>query len=177
MANAHRILGVSSNASDTEVKKAYRKMALRYHPDVNNSADAQAKFLVVTKAYQDLLLGDTRARVPAPGTYQTAKDFEEELKQKQREAAKARIRKMRKAQEEAFLKSPVYKVAVFIKLTVTYIMVVMGLAMMVIPAVSVFREWGTPDAEPERWFYFGLIGLIGFIFLRTGIYLIKNDVE
>ena len=38
------ILGVSKNASGTEIKKAYRQKALEYHPDRNKAADAEDKF-------------------------------------------------------------------------------------------------------------------------------------
>jgi molecular chaperone DnaJ len=48
------LLGVSREASETEIKKAYRKLAMEYHPDRNSSADAEARFKEITEAYEVL---------------------------------------------------------------------------------------------------------------------------
>jgi curved DNA-binding protein len=48
------ILGVKRNASAADIKSAYRKLARKYHPDVNKAADAGAKFREATKAYEVL---------------------------------------------------------------------------------------------------------------------------
>ncbi|MEX2007502.1 MAG: DnaJ C-terminal domain-containing protein [Candidatus Levyibacteriota bacterium] len=50
----YQALGLSKNASPDEIKKAYRKLALEYHPDRNKSKEAEAKFKEVTKAYEVL---------------------------------------------------------------------------------------------------------------------------
>jgi curved DNA-binding protein len=50
----YKILGVPRNAEDAEIKKAYRKLARKYHPDVNTAADAEDKFKEVNEAYDVL---------------------------------------------------------------------------------------------------------------------------
>ncbi len=50
----YEVLGLSKSASLDEIKAAYRKMALQYHPDRNKSHDAEAKFKEVNEAYQVL---------------------------------------------------------------------------------------------------------------------------
>ncbi len=50
----YSILGVSKSASADEIKKAYRKLALQFHPDKNKTKEADAKFKEVTKAYEVL---------------------------------------------------------------------------------------------------------------------------
>ena len=54
MENLYAILGVAPNASDEEIKKVYRSLAMRYHPDRNGAPGAEARFKAVTKAYEIL---------------------------------------------------------------------------------------------------------------------------
>ena len=55
----YEVLGLGKDASQDEIKKAYRKMARQYHPDVNKAADAEDKFKEVKEAY-DVLSDDQK---------------------------------------------------------------------------------------------------------------------
>lgn len=52
--NYYEILGIKKGASEDDIKKAYRKQALRYHPDKNKSPGAEDKFKEIAEAYDVL---------------------------------------------------------------------------------------------------------------------------
>ena len=59
MTNPYQVLGISPNASDDEIKKAYRTLSRKYHPDANvnnpNKAQAEEKFKEVQQAYDQIM--------------------------------------------------------------------------------------------------------------------------
>ena len=55
MADFYSILGIAKTATDDEIKQAYRKLAMQYHPDRNGGAkEAEEKFKQITEAYDVL---------------------------------------------------------------------------------------------------------------------------
>ena len=66
----YKVLGVSPDASDEEIKKAYRDLAKRYHPDMNpGDASAAEKMNAINDAYDRIKSGDV-APSPSSGAYQ-----------------------------------------------------------------------------------------------------------
>lgn len=71
----YKTLGVSHTADDKEIKQAYRKLALQYHPDVNRTMEAERKFLSIQQAYE-LLSGKSRYPTSGPNTTHQADNWE-----------------------------------------------------------------------------------------------------
>ncbi len=61
--NYYEVLGVPKDASGPEIKKAYRRLAKKYHPDLNKdkAKEAEAKFKELSEAYEILMDGEKRS--------------------------------------------------------------------------------------------------------------------
>ena len=70
----YRVLGVSPNASEEEIKKAYRTLSRKYHPDANvgspHQAEYEERFKEVQQAYKMIMDGKARAKEYGGGQYQ-----------------------------------------------------------------------------------------------------------
>ena len=71
----YQILGISRNATQDEVKKAYRKLARQYHPDISKESGAEAKFKEIGEAYEVLKDPEKRKAYDQLGRYQPGQEF------------------------------------------------------------------------------------------------------
>ena len=72
MLDPYSVLGVPRNASDDEIKKAYRKLSRKYHPDANinnpNKDQAEEKFKEVQQAYEQIMKEEVVPRMAMAAT-------------------------------------------------------------------------------------------------------------
>jgi curved DNA-binding protein len=71
----YKILGVERGAAEEEIKKSYRKLARKYHPDVSKEPNAKERFQEVAEAYETLRDKDKRAAYDNLGRHDPGQDF------------------------------------------------------------------------------------------------------
>jgi len=72
----YAVLGLDRNASSEEIKKAYRKLAHKYHPDVSKDPAGEEKFKEVAEAYETLRSPEKRSAYDQLGTHKPGQEFQ-----------------------------------------------------------------------------------------------------
>ena len=72
MGELYAVLGVNRTATSNEIKSAYRRLARKYHPDVNSDPAAQSKFAQINEAYHTLIDPERRRTYDRTGTASSA---------------------------------------------------------------------------------------------------------
>lgn len=76
MADYYEVLGIRRDATPSEVRSAFRKLVLQYHPDVNRSEDAENRFKGILEAYEVLSEPQRRQEFDRSGPAKDAKQFD-----------------------------------------------------------------------------------------------------
>ncbi len=106
--NYFKILEIEQNATEQEIKKAYRRLAKLYHPDVNKGAHAHEKFIEITEAYE-FLMEHSHAYNPVyaeESSYEQrqTEDYQRETYERFREETRKRAEAQAKMRYEEFKK-------------------------------------------------------------------------
>jgi hypothetical protein len=134
------ILGLSGSPNEADIKKAFRKKALHYHPDRNPSEDAQKQFILICEAYE--WLTNPGSRIAKQPSSQPTKTKEEELEERLKRARE--ILRRRAVEEKLrmqtdfskFKKSFIYKTSLPVYIT----SIIMAFTL-------IYDHYGTPKSE------------------------------
>jgi len=127
MKDYYSILGIASNSDKSEIQRAYRRLAKKYHPDVNKAADAHDKFIEISEAYEFLIhnlnyykkgQATTTGSVQNDLGSQLFQEFErlrQDAREKAQRQAQMRYEEFRK-QNEAFMVSGMHDLVLLINI-------------------------------------------------------------
>ena len=144
----YRVLGLQQNASDDDIRKAYRKKAMEYHPDRNNSPDSQEMFIRISEAYEYLISHPYRRNITEEEVrrnYQAWIDY-------RRAEARRRAEEYARASFDEFRKSPLYQQAKVIDGTMVFLGLLLAttvIFMSVYGYIYRMKTAATPMEEPS----------------------------
>ncbi|MFO8087488.1 MAG: DnaJ domain-containing protein [Bacteroidales bacterium] len=126
MVDLYQILGVDKTAGTEEIKRAYRKLAMKYHPDQGGSGASPEQFIKVNKAYQILSVPRRRAWYDQHRAHQQTKSYRsaQGVSYSQAQAAARYRHYQRVVRKEA--KTPVWKRTSFLLATMSLMLIFLG---------------------------------------------------
>jgi hypothetical protein len=168
----YRELGLSSEASVEEIKKAYRNKARQYHPDVNHSPEAKDLFISITEAYDFLVAYHETIKSDEEAYYQAIDDWKKYRQTRSRRRANAYAR----ASFSTFKSTNFYKTTrIFDGTAIIYgfIISIMVIVYTII-GYSYRLHHPIPGLEKPSVFAFIMLLLLGIVFFVVSVTYLKN---
>ena len=142
----YRVLGLKQGASDDEIRKAYRKKAMEYHPDRNNSPDSQEMFIRINEAYEYLISHPFRRNITEDEVLRNYQAWIEYRRAESRKRAEAYA----KASYKEFTKSTIYKSATVIDGTMVLLGLLLATTVIVLSVYGYFYRMKVATTAREE---------------------------
>jgi len=171
----YEILGLPVDSSLEEIKKAYRKKARLYHPDVNPSSGAKDLFISVTEAYEFLIVNHEKIKSDDQAYRQAMEDWRKYRQDRSRKRATAYAR----TSYDTFKNTRFYKTTrIFDGTTIifSFVISIMVLTYTVFGYIYRLRH-PIPDLEKPSVFVFIMLLLMGMIFFVVSFIYLKAYQE
>jgi len=147
----YKILGIHPGATESEIKKAYRMLARKYHPDLNESEDADAKFIEISEAYEFLINHSKEYSFRTSGVFVESeesgsfvRDLEIErilqnIRERARQQAKMRYEEFER-QNEAFRLTGIPDIALVFQVMIRILLIPVFFFLLLFPLYIALRE-------------------------------------
>jgi len=157
MKDYYRILQISEKSSEEDIKQAYRNLAKKYHPDLNQSSDAQQRFTEISEAYEAVLKHVHRFEevVEEVDTEEILRD----IRQAARIQAQRRFEKQER-EKKAYHESGLYDIGLLFSYIGRILLLLVSLVLISFPVVVCFSEQSILP-----FFYLCFLWLLGGFFL------------
>jgi hypothetical protein len=171
----YRVLGLPLNSSVNDIKKAYRKKARLYHPDVNPSSDARDKFILATEAY-DFLIANHDKMIKDEESYRQAMENWRKYRQ---DRSRQRARAYSHASYVRFKKTEFYKTTRIFDGTTIIFSLILSVTMVIYTIAGYIYRLIHPLPEPEQpsVFVFILLLTVGVGFVVVSLIYLKAYIE
>ena len=166
----YEILGIQSNASIDDIKKAYRKKARLYHPDINPDPDAKDHFISITEAYEFLIENYQKIKTDDQLYQQAMDDWRKYRQDRSRKRASVYAR----SSYETFKSTKFYKTTRIFDGTSIIFSFIVSIMVLVYTVYGYFfrLKHPIPGLEKPSVFAFIMLLLLGMIFFVVSfIYL------
>ncbi len=175
LSDYYEILGLQHGCSVDDIKKAYRRKARLYHPDINSSPEAKDIFISSTEAYEFLIANFDKLRSDEQVYQQTMEDWRKYRQDRSHHRANAYAR----ASYISFKKSEFYKTTRIFDGTTILVSLVISVMVLVYTVFGyVFRlRHPIPGIKNPTVFIFIIFLLLGMIFLTISVIYLKAYLE
>jgi hypothetical protein len=170
-----QVLGIPSDSSIDDIKKAYRCKARLYHPDINPDPLAKDKFISATEAYEFLIANFNRLS----GSDEAYRVAAEEWRKYRQDRSKQRARAYAQASYIRFKKTNFYKTTRIFDATTIIFSLVISIAVLIYTIFGYFYRIHHPIPGVENPTIVAFIGLLflGMIFFVISFVFLKAHIE
>lgn len=171
MPDYYKILGLPSDPTLDQIKKAYRKLARQFHPDINPAPDAKDHFILITEAYDFLISNHQRIKVDEKAFDQAMEDWRLYRQDRSRKRANAYAR----TSFSKFKNTKIYKTTrIFDKTTIIFSFIISIMVLVYTVFGYIFRlRHPVPGIENPTVFMFIMLLLLGMIFFLVSFIYLK----